>query len=280
MPSENTIDLALGPLSVRLASPQPLRFTGTELEGFVVPCREPDFVLQLEPRPRLIGPTFNTPVIETRNAQALNIHCVDGYSLRLNKQAQTGVVTFVEHTADRRDASRAPLYLLGALKALCAVLFVERGGFLLHASAVEQDDRAWVFVGQSGAGKSTVAAMFEPNAVLNDELVGFTVGESTNVWATPFSGTLNAPRRHRKVHFGGGFALTQTPKTFCEPLGVAQALRLLLSCVALPEGDSTLESLAFSHASLCAAQGGWSRLNFAKDNLAVRSVVSRVRLSQ
>jgi len=63
----------------------------------------------------------------------------------------------------------ASLYLMGTC---FAILLQQRGGLVLHASAISSAGRAMLFCGQSGAGKSTLAAMLcqRGHALLNDDV--------------------------------------------------------------------------------------------------------------
>jgi hypothetical protein len=91
--------------------------------------------------------------------------------------------------ADGRRATIAssdlgPIEVL--LRYLLAARLLERGGLLVHASAVERAGGAWVFCGPSGAGKSTIAAHLE-GRVLCDEAIALLVeGGRVRVHATPY----------------------------------------------------------------------------------------------
>ena len=74
-------------------------------------------------------------------------------------------------------------------------LITRSGGLLMHASSVRsRDGRGFVFMGQSGAGKSTVAALLQAEAdALTDEISLIRMDGSGNramVCGTPFCGTL------------------------------------------------------------------------------------------
>jgi hypothetical protein len=81
---------------------------------------------------------------------------------------------------------------------------LERGGVLLHASSVVSNGRAFAFVGPSGAGKTTMARLAAPRAVLSDEVTalrprGSRPGDSTrkpafDCFPTPFWGDMPRER--------------------------------------------------------------------------------------
>lgn len=67
------------------------------------------------------------------------------------------------------------------------------GGLLVHASSVVFDDGAILFIGHSGAGKSTIAALAEQcgGVVLSDDRTILTVdAHRVRAWGTPWHGTL------------------------------------------------------------------------------------------
>ena len=73
---------------------------------------------------------------------------------------------------------------------LCSFLLMEKGGVLLHASAVVDRGGAWVFSGPSGSGKTTIAGLAGDRVVLNDETIALRPGvRGWEAWATPFYGS-------------------------------------------------------------------------------------------
>ncbi len=50
-------------------------------------------------------------------------------------------------------------------------LIIELDGFLLHSSSIKRDDSAYIFTGESGSGKSTIAELGDNFTILSDEIV-------------------------------------------------------------------------------------------------------------
>lgn len=77
---------------------------------------------------------------------------------------------------------------------LSSRLLARRGGMILHASSVKVGERALLFLGHSGAGKSTIAE-FASSAgaeVLTDDRTIVTLDQGTphpRAWGTPWHGT-------------------------------------------------------------------------------------------
>jgi hypothetical protein len=78
------------------------------------------------------------------------------------------------------------------LRVACALYLAPLGGVLVHACSVERDGRAYLFVGESGAGKSTIARLSAPSLILSDEVsaVAPASGGGYRCHATPFWGDL------------------------------------------------------------------------------------------
>jgi hypothetical protein len=73
---------------------------------------------------------------------------------------------------------------------LCGFLLLQEGGILLHASAVVDRGRAWVFSGPSGSGKTTIAGLAGDRRVLNDETIALRPSaHGFEACATPFYGS-------------------------------------------------------------------------------------------
>ncbi|RMH36850.1 MAG: hypothetical protein D6689_21635 [Deltaproteobacteria bacterium] len=125
------------------------------LRGLPAGDGDPDLVVELVADPRFSAPpAANPPAFDARAAgdDALELWRAD-------------VVGRVEVPADPAAPVRArftharPLGAEAGWRVALATALVRRGGFALHASAVERDGRAYVFSGHSGAGKSTIARL-------------------------------------------------------------------------------------------------------------------------
>ena len=114
---------------------------------------------------------------------------------------------------------------------LTMVLLPERG-FLLHAATVVRNGRAYVFMGRSGAGKSTVASLSPAGTVLTDEisLLRFTDG-CWQAYGTPFWGEFRAAGQNEHYPIAGIYKLAQSAEDRVETLTTKEMIRALLPCV-------------------------------------------------
>ncbi len=112
-----------------------------------------------------------------------------------------------------------------------ALLYADKGSFLVHGSSILHQGKGYLFTGVSGSGKSTIAEL-SGALVLNDEisLLQFK-GDRVFVQGTPFYGDL---KRGENVSapLAGLFLLQQDHSTFIEDLDpLRQHLDLLRNVV-------------------------------------------------
>jgi hypothetical protein len=115
------------------------------------------------------------------------------------------------------------------------------GGLVLHSSAALAADEAYVFVGRSGAGKSTAArlSLEAGRDVLSDDLNALLPhGGTFLVRALPFTGDLE-PNQARNGAFPVArlCRLEQAPNHETRPLSRAQVASLLVACAPFMNAD-------------------------------------------
>jgi hypothetical protein len=105
-------------------------------------------------------------------------------------------------------------------------------GFLLHAASVTRNGKAYIFVGRSGTGKSTVASLSPRGSVLTDEIsiIRRTNGQ-WHAFGTPFWGDFKADGSNSSAPIAGIFRLIQSRENRIEPLCPSEFLKTLLPCV-------------------------------------------------
>jgi len=74
------------------------------------------------------------------------------------------------------------------LKRIVHKLLIKNHGFILHASAVKFNDKAIIFVGRHGAGKSTAMTLLNKSfpAIADDSVIVKKEGNSYSMYQTPF----------------------------------------------------------------------------------------------
>jgi hypothetical protein len=123
------------------------------------------------------------------------------------------------------DSSLEPV-LQGAL-AVCAP---DYGALMLHAASLVVDGNGYLFVGNSGAGKSTIAAAVAPGSVLSDD--GSWCSRTDGIFslfATPFSQIDVSPRRENRAPLKHIFFLEKGTENRVADLSPGRAMAMLLS---------------------------------------------------
>ena len=158
-------------------------------------------------------------------------------------------------------------YALDSLaRVLMSVLLLPRQGLLLHASTILDRGGAHVFMGQSGAGKSTVAGLSAPRQPLTDEISLLRFSEGS-LWAysTPFWGGFRSDGTNTKAPVAGIYALKQATEHALEPLSGTQAVRALLGNVLFFSKQPADKREVLQLAARIVQQAPVRRLRFRRD---------------
>ena len=122
------------------------------------------------------------------------------------------------------------------LRVVVAYAALGQGGALVHSACVVDTDDAWLFIGHSGAGKSTISQLGADSGrtVLSDDLNPILPSGDDNdgnidVVGSPFLGDLGAraPARHA---LSGIYRLEQGMEDAVRPIGGAETLASLMAC--------------------------------------------------
>ena len=148
----------------------------------VPPLETPDFTLLLE----RVEKTYPIPEGTTGNVTGIfesDFWRITAHQWQLHwQEANPKLVTCQYCTSHMAALSALRLFLAHQL-------LLQSRGLLLHASAALKEGRTFVFLGQSGAGKST-SVYHSPGKVLSDEIVAILLGADGKLFAfgTPFGG--------------------------------------------------------------------------------------------
>lgn len=113
-----------------------------------------------------------------------------------------------------------------ALRIMLSFRLLESEGLLLHSAGLAKDGKGYLFLGESGAGKSTVSRISAPFAhVLSDDLALARLEEDgATVRGTPFYGEFGTAGADIAAPLQGLFFLRQHSSNERVPLTPAQAL--------------------------------------------------------
>ena len=164
------------------------------------------------------------------------------------------------------------------LPQLLFISFLASGkGILSHAFGADMDGKGLLFLGNSGAGKSTMASLFKTQAtVLNDDRIAITDGDKPRIHGTPWHG------HNPEVHQGGVpleavFILEHGTNNRIELLFGARAVSEILARSFLPFWDPEgIQSMLKFSAKLTDRVPVY-RLFFVPDESAVEYIMGVVK---
>jgi hypothetical protein len=266
------LDLSIGPLAIRLEglSEDQERALGARYLPFARGGEDPapDMIVRIGPAGRdgflrhpAPGERETYRLSSRRAADALALWSYE-FAGRIDAAARTARVALVE--------ASGPLFERGLenfLRVLTAVLVLDRGGFLLHASAVVRDGRAYVFFGPSGSGKTTVTDLSPDDVVLSDDMT----------LVVPRGGRLEAAgipfglAHHRPPQHAGSFPiasfnrLVQSPRVRRERIEGAQAVAEILASLPFVLQDTRQGDEAVGVVGGALESAPVYRLEFRKD---------------
>jgi hypothetical protein len=158
-----------------------------------------------------------------------------------------------------------------AVRVGASIALPRRGGLLLHASAVAAGDRALIFCGVSGAGKSTIASLLDDAspaiAKLADELLVVAPAPDAGGWrahVTPFLCSRGLPHG-ASVPVDSLHMLSQAAQHRRTKLAPAAALRHLLRHVLVYVAEPDTADRVLASAARLVAEVPCHVLEFAKD---------------
>ncbi|HXO18850.1 MAG TPA: hypothetical protein VOA87_02870 [Thermoanaerobaculia bacterium] len=128
------------------------------------------------------------------------------------------------------------------LRVLLAYRLTELGGALLHSAGVVDGGQAFLFLGASGAGKTTLSrlSLAAGRTVLSDDLNALSPlpGGGARVDKLPFTGDVGDRRSGSPAYpLRGLLQLEKGPAAAFRPLSAARAAALLLACSPFVNAD-------------------------------------------
>jgi len=132
-----------------------------------------------------------------------------------------------------------PLSLENYLRVILAQYLFHKGGFLLHASAIGYKNKAYIFTGPSGVGKSTIARISKNKLILSDDLVAIQkVNHGYMAFPTPF-GLQSRNIADKKLFIAAVYLLRHSEKILCQRMSVKDTLARIISNIVFM-GEITL----------------------------------------
>lgn len=120
-----------------------------------------------------------------------------------------------------------------AIRIIFSYRLLDQDGLLLHAAGVVRDGQGYLFVGESNAGKSTVARCSATiGAVLSDDLtIAYMTKPSGSIFGTPFFGEFSTGVTNTSAPIAGIYFLRKATINKCLRLDSNQTVTRLLKSV-------------------------------------------------
>ena len=170
--------------------------------------------------------------------------------VRVERSGATWVIRRGDFEAEWDPASRRgrvrqtpnPYSIDTVLRIIHSLVLAEEGGFLLHSASVVRNQRAFLFSGISGAGKTTISRLAPADTVLLTDEISYVRRQSSAFHAcgTPFAGELAQPGEDISAPIGAAYLLVQGLENRVDPVKEADAVRALMRNVLFFASDPLL----------------------------------------
>jgi hypothetical protein len=235
-PTEHTVRLSVAGLGLVIHCPD-----RTVAEGLRASYRDfpldgsPDLCLGVT----LTGRLRSSPLLDTGTAFKEDVlhFTAPGYQGSLDLRRGTGMLAI---------SSAHPLEDLDyAVRVAYALLAFQAGGVMLHAAGIVRNGRAYLFIGHSGSGKTTISRLSNQDTVLNDDLVIVLPDvKSWRAYGTPFWNPSQVAPHPQDAPLGGLYRLVQAPVVKIEALRESQAVAELVANVpVIPQDPGRVKGL-------------------------------------
>jgi hypothetical protein len=186
-------------------------------------------------------------------------------------------------TEQRAGPAWRSLLTVGAGELILRTAILFTGGLVFHASGLDDNGRGVVFIGHSGAGKSTQVGLWsrEPGVIaMNDDRIAARADASGAMcYGTPWGGTADIARNHA-APLKALIVLEQAPENVLQPIPPAAAAALLAARAFLPYWDAALMRRAIANLNAILASVPVYRLRCRPEMAVIPLVRSALCSSQ
>lgn len=162
----------------------------------------------------------------------------------------------------------SPYTIDAVLRIVHTLALAKQGGLLLHAASAIRNGKAFVFVGVSGAGKTTISRLAPRDVTLLTDEISYVRKTSSGyvAFGTPFTGELAKLGENVSAPLAAIYLLAQGAENKIEPVATGDAVRSLLANVLFFAEEPELVRQVFQSACDLSNRVPVSRLTFVPDS--------------
>lgn len=163
--------------------------------------------------------------------------------------------------------SPSPYAIDSVLRIVHTILLARQGGFLLHSASALRGERAFLFSGLSGAGKTTISRLATPDVTLLTDEVSYVrrEGEGYRAFGTPFAGELARVGENVSAPIAAVYLLEQGPVNRIDPVPTSAATQRIMRNILFFAEEPELVRRVFEAACEFVARVPVYRLTFFPD---------------
>lgn len=146
---------------------------------------------------------------------------------------------------------------------------LKKGGLVLHAAGLAKGDKAYIFLGHSGSGKSTVASLSPDFRLLNDDIVGILPNRTGwYAYPTPFWHTkqIRPSAQTEPVIVSGFYQLLKDTNLEITKLSLAQSIAAITCSTSILASNPSLAHQVMDISNRMVQTIPVFNLHFRKDN--------------
>lgn len=161
-----------------------------------------------------------------------------------------------------------PYAIDSVLRIVHSLVLANQGGFLLHSASAIRNGKAFLFAGESGAGKTTISSLAPADAILLTDEISYVRPQADGyiAFGTPFTGELAKLGQNVSADIAALYLLGKGTENRIDPVGPGEATRSLLSNVLFFANDQELVQAIFHSAFEFVKRVPVSRLTFVPDS--------------
>jgi hypothetical protein len=255
--------IEIGGMSVRVntGNPEFARVLAERYAGFIAPpSRFAEEASEVEFDIKLSDERLSNPDAPVQVTQSAGCWCMTRGDFRAewNPKSRRGTI--------RQTGN--PYSIDAVLRIVHTLTLAWQGGMLLHAASAVRNDKAFVFAGVSGAGKTTISRLAPADVTLLTDEISYVrkANDGYIAFGTPFTGELAKLGENVSAPLAAVYLLAQGLENRIEPVPPGEAVRSLLANVLFFAEEPELVRQAFHSACELVDHVPLSRLTFVPDS--------------